>query len=259
MEDAAASLAWAKRVCAAHHVMKTVLSITHATATGDQTLHFGTPDTPEELRTMYQLRYQVYVAQKRYLPASYCPDGLEMDASDHANGCSYFIATCGTQLVGTVRLIHQRPLPIETHWRYEQPSDVRDLRPDETAEVSRLMVDHAGGGRIPPRLVPLGLIHCATRFNLARGIRVSYAIQQVRLVRHMEGWGLPVRRLEPACYTGGEDEPFKPYFTNAAEPVCPTYFRSAEVGRFFDQLLEQGRVFTPIIAAHYRYRPPTIQ
>ena len=70
MEDAASSLACAKRVCAAHTVMKTLLSITHATAIGDQTLHFGTPATPEEVRTMYQLRFQVYVSQKRYLPAS---------------------------------------------------------------------------------------------------------------------------------------------------------------------------------------------
>jgi hypothetical protein len=115
---------------AVHQLMKTFLIITHGAATGNQKLHFDALETPEEVRNTYHLRYHVYVSQKRYSPASYCADGFEMDASDHADGCTYFIASCGAQAVGTVRLIHQRPLPIETHWRYELPSDLRESRSD---------------------------------------------------------------------------------------------------------------------------------
>ena len=173
--------------------------------------------------------------------------------------CHYLIARCAAQMVGTVRLIHEQPLPMESYWQYDQPGDLRDVRPEEPVEVSRLIADHSGGVKIPPSLVPLGLIHCATHYTLAQGIRAAYATLQERMVRHMEGWGLPVRRLEAACYVAGRDDPLKDYYANPAEPVCPTYFLSGEVGSFYEQLLEQGRMFKQITATHYHYRPTISQ
>jgi N-acyl-L-homoserine lactone synthetase len=259
MEGVASSLAVQMGKSAAQNLMKTLLTITYTTNDGDQTIQFGRPETQEEVRKMYQLRYKIYVAHKRYIPMSWCSDGLEIDQSDHAGACHYFIAQCAAQMVGTVRLIHEQPLPMEAYWQYDKPDDLREMRLDEPVEVSRLIADHSSGVSIPPSLIPLGLIHCATHFILAQGIRVAYATLQERMVRHMEGWGLPVRRLEAVRYVAGRDDPLKDYYANPAEPVCPTCFLSGEVSRFFDQLLEQGLVFKQLTAAHYRYRPPNRQ
>jgi hypothetical protein len=199
-----------------------------------------------------------YMSHRSDIPISWCSGGLEIDQSDHAGTCHYFIAQYAAQLVGTVRLIHEQLLPMESYWQYD-PGELGEVQPDEPVEVSRLIADHSGGVIIPPGLIPLGLIHCATHFSLDQGIRAAYATLQERMVRHMQGWGLPVRRFKATRYVAGKEDPLKNYYANPAEAVCPTYFISREVSRYFEQLLEQGLVFKEITAAHYSYHQPTRQ
>ncbi len=95
--------------------MNRQLTISYRLQGHDQMIHFGVPENQQEVQHMYQLRYQVYVEKKHYIPAHLCPDGLDIDHIDRKGGCSYFVAQCGERLVGAMRLILQDPLPIRQY------------------------------------------------------------------------------------------------------------------------------------------------
>ena len=237
--------------------MKVLLTISRCKRGRDQSIQFGVPQTQQEVQHMHQLRYQVYVEKKRYIAAAFCPDGLEIDHIDHKDGCHYFIAQCGEQLVGSMRLIQQDPLPLQYYWRYEEPINLSGVQHTQKVEVSRLISHRPAGIVIPPSLVPLGLIRCATHFCLAHDILAAYATLQMKLVRQMEQWTLPVRRMDSYEPISAEssDDTRKYYFNDPDNPVCPTYFRTQEVDRFYEDLLQQALVFKQLTAEHYLYQP----
>jgi N-acyl-L-homoserine lactone synthetase len=234
--------------------MQVLLTISRRKQGHNQMIQFGVPETQQEVQHMHQLRYQVLVEKKQYISEAVCLEGREMDHYDHNDGCHYFIAQCDEQLVGAIRLIQQYPLPLRSYWRFEEPIDMRGLRHYQTVEISRLVSHRPSAIIIPPSLVPLGLIRCATHFCLAHGIRAAYAALQVKLVRQIERWGLPVQRIDSyePIYDESDDNPYKHYFSN---PACPTYFRPQEVNHFYEDLLQQALVFKQLTAEHYLYQP----
>lgn len=222
--------------------MKMILTISCCTQEGDQIIRFGVPEGPQELLQMYQLRYHMYVEKKRYIPANLCPDGLEIDHIDHKGGCYYLIAQCGDDLVGTLRIIRQDPLPLrQYYWRYEEPLEMSELQYHQKVEIGRLIADHPPGITIPSGLIPLGLIRCATHFCLENDIHAAYANLKISLVLKMERWGLPVHRIDSYefIYDEASEDPLKNYFTDPNDAASPTYFYPKEVARFYDQLLRQ--------------------
>ena len=238
--------------------MKVLLTISRREQGRDQVIQFGVPETQQEVQHMHQLRYQVFVEKKRYISEANGLEGSEMDQFDHNDGCHYFIAQCDEQLVGSIRLIHHYPLPLHYHWRFEEPIDLRGLQHHQIVEVSRLVSHRPSAIIIPPSLVPLGLIRCATHFCLAHDIRAAYATMQMKLVSQMEQWGLPVQRMDAYELINDEsdDDPLKHYYNNPKYPVCPTYFRPQEVNHFYRDLLQQALVFKQLTAEHYLYNPP---
>src|SRR5215469_7064057 len=238
--------------------MKVLLTISRREQGPDQVIQFGVPETQQEVQHMHQLRYQVFVEKKRYISEANGLEGSEMDQFDHNAGCHYFIAQCDEQLVGSIRLIHHYPLPLHYHWRFEEPIDLRGLQHHQIVEVSRLVSHRPSAIIIPPSLVPLGLIRCATHFCLAHDIRAAYATMQMKLVSQMEQWGLPVQRMDAYELINDEsdDDPLKHYYHNPKYPVCPTYFRPQEVNHFYEDLLQQALVFKQLTAEHDLYTPP---
>ena len=222
--------------------MKTILTISCCTQEGDQIIRFGVPEGPQELLQMYQLRYHMYVEKKRYIPANLCPDGLEIDHIDHKGGCYYLVAQCGDDLVGTLRIIRQDPLPLrQYYWRYEEPLEMSELQYHQKVEIGRLIADHPPGITIPSGLIPLGLIRCATHFCLENDIHAAYANLKIGLALQLERWGLPVHWIDSyeSIYDEASEDPLKNYFTDPNDAACPTYFYPKEVARFYDQLLRQ--------------------
>ena len=73
----------------------------------------------------------------------------------------------------------------------------------------------------------------------------------------MAQWTLPVRRMDSYEPISAEssDDTRKYYFNDPDNPVCPTYFRTQEVDRFYEDLLQQALVFKQLTAEHYLYQP----
>ncbi len=197
--------------------MKTILTISRCTQEGDQMIRFGVPEDPQEVLRMHQLRYHVYVEKKGYIPASFCPNGVEIDHIDQKGGCSYLIAQCGDALVGSVRMSHQK------------------------MEIGRLVADRPLGMTIPSGLIPLGLIRCATLFCFENNVHAAYANLKMGLAPQLERWRLPVHRVDSYefIYDEASEDPLKNYFKDPNDAACPVYFFTKEVARFYDQLLWQ--------------------
>lgn len=205
-------------------------------------IRFGVPEDPQEVLRMHQLRYHVYVEKKGYIPASFCPNGVEIDHIDQKGGCSYLIAQCGDALVGSVRMIRQDPLPLrQYYWRYEEPLEMGKLQSHQKMEIGRLVADRPLGMTIPSGLIPLGLIRCATLFCFENNVHAAYANLKMGLAPQLERWRLPVHRVDSYefIYDEASEDPLKNYFKDPNDAACPVYFFTKEVARFYDQLLWQ--------------------
>ena len=238
--------------------MQVLLTLIHHGRNGAQTLHFGRPNTPQEVERMHQLRYHVYVEQKGYIPASLCPLGLEIDQIDQKGGCHYFIAHCNEHLVGTVRLIQQDPLPLrQYYWRFEAPAELEGVPPSQVVEVGRLIASYRSGISFPVHLVPLGLVSCVVHLATEQAILAGYANLKVRIARQLARSGMPVRQIHPsACiYDEQGEDPLKHYFADPTDPSCPTYFLREEMRHFYDHLFRRSSRFQQIAEDAYLYLP----
>jgi N-acyl-L-homoserine lactone synthetase len=137
-----------------------------------------------------RLRADVYVWERRWVAAARLVDGLEVDGDDARS--VHFLASCGREPVGTVRLIlpHDgQRLPVES-----MLAD-RDSSGRLGAEVSRLaVVRHARGDSTVLMALVRGL--CATAAG--REIDDFYAIVEERLHRHLVWLGFPFRPVGPS-------------------------------------------------------------
>lgn len=87
-----------------------------------QKVEFGIPNTDAEIKKMFELRFKVYVKEKKYVADS---DDPMADADKHdKNGKSiYFIASIGDEVVGTARIIREDITPTETdYFDFEKPA-----------------------------------------------------------------------------------------------------------------------------------------
>ena len=93
------------------------------------------------LHRAFELRFQVYVQECRFLPANAYPDGLETDAYDA--GAAHFCAfNLKDELVGYVRLVRpdgEHTFPFQQRCPTLLPG-VLLAPPEQAAEVSRLIV-----------------------------------------------------------------------------------------------------------------------
>jgi N-acyl amino acid synthase of PEP-CTERM/exosortase system len=97
-------------------------------------------DSPELLRKAFQLRYQVYCLECKFLNPNDYPDGLEIDIYDPYS-IHFVTLDHEDTVVGTIRLIQNHaplPFPIEVHCKPVIESN--GLIRDKIAEISRLAV-----------------------------------------------------------------------------------------------------------------------
>lgn len=99
---------------------------------------FKKVETEKELSDVYKLRFEVYCKEKNYLSYKQYPNQFETDEYDPYS--VNFIATIGSQPVGTARLVLNNPIgfPIERHYNFDisQMGAKREM----TTEISRLVV-----------------------------------------------------------------------------------------------------------------------
>lgn len=175
----------------------------------------------------YELRYNVYCIERRFLNANDYPDGCESDAFD--DDAAHFVAhNLSGELVGYVRLVPpdaNDELPFEHHCA-PLPGHVRPPR-DQCSEISRLMVrqdyrrrrgDSLAGSpgfdsgleaspwlerrSHSPRIL-LTLYRQMYHYSLEHGIRYWYAAMERSLARSLQRLDFGFRRVgDEADYFG---------------------------------------------------------
>ena len=102
-------------------------------AVGQVSLRVGYPETDEEREAMFRLRAEVYRKE------GYITTENDIDQYDLDNKCVYFIAKIDENLVGTVRLVIDDPLPTELYFDFEEPEEIARIPRNKRGEISRLI------------------------------------------------------------------------------------------------------------------------
>lgn len=189
------------------------------------------------MRSVFELRFQVYCVECGFLsPADY-PDHRETDEYDPISA-HFRAVNLKNDLVGYVRLVRPHPMgtfPFQTHCT--ALFDGVALPPHaESAEISRLMVrkDYrrrrgdtvagvtaCGGGVVPeherrdnsPQIL-LSMYRQMYKFSLANGIRYWYAAMERSLARALLQMDFGFRQIGPQTDYYG---PVAPYLADLRE------------------------------------------
>lgn len=95
------------------------------------------------MRSVFELRFQVYCLECGFLSSANYPDRRETDEHD-ANSAHFYAFDLKDELVGCVRLVRPDALqtfPFQSHCP-DLLAGVALPAPSESAEISRLMVSH---------------------------------------------------------------------------------------------------------------------
>jgi N-acyl amino acid synthase of PEP-CTERM/exosortase system len=202
---------------------KSVMSLLH---TYKSLFEVAPADTPDLIREVHRLRYQVYCMENSFESPADNPDGLERDRYD-AHSLHALLSYRATRTpVGTMRLILPNfgELPMFELCR----SAVKILPKTTTAEFSRFAVSKkfrrrvddwvypadlipVGEGQIDPRRViphiTLGLMTTALQMGRAHGITHVCAIMEPSLLRLLARLGIHFIPVGPTVEHHGIRQP----------------------------------------------------
>lgn len=166
---------------------------------------------PQDLQSVYRLRFRVYCEERGFMPPEDYPDGLERDAWDR-HSVNFAAFDRDGRVAAAVRLVCPRPdmgLPYEQHCPLYD--DALLPSPASTAEVSRLVLNR--GYRTPPGggstgTVVMEVYRAMYQYSRQHGVRYWFAAMERSLVRRLARFGVMFERIGPdAEYCG----PVAPY------------------------------------------------
>jgi N-acyl amino acid synthase of PEP-CTERM/exosortase system len=223
-------------------------------------------DSPEQLREIMALRYQVYCVEHGFEDASQYPDGLECDSFDKISKHYCLRHIPSQQLAGTVRLVFadpenpDRPFPMEEHCIIEPECQaiIASHPRHEIAEISRLsvskqfrrrareaetvhgMVDHTEmelreqERRVIPQ-INLGLFQAIVTMTTESRIKFWLAVMEPQLLRLLNRLGIVFESAGPKVDYHG---PRLPCIANAAKVMDGIKQKCPDV---WDCLTQQGK------------------
>jgi N-acyl amino acid synthase of PEP-CTERM/exosortase system len=188
--------------------------------------------TPEQLKQVYGLRYQVYCVETGFEDPAANPGGLETDEYDSHSLHGLLVHRRSGQATGTIRVVlpelgkHSGRLPIRKVCRDPRLRDPGFLPEKRTAELSRFAISKAFRKRIGDelyggyhsdgreddsrRIVPhisLGLMAVALQMTQGRGIDYICAVMEPSLLRLLGRLSIRFTPLGPLVDYHGRRQP----------------------------------------------------
>jgi N-acyl-L-homoserine lactone synthetase len=222
-------------------------------------LEVGIPDTEEEKTKMYQLRYKIYVEQRGYIPKELATDGLDIDEYDKKEKCAYVIAKYGNQVVGSLRIIKDNPLPIADHYFSFTDEYIKKTPPEKLVEVGRL----TSLGKtdflpyFPRHLIMLSLFFVTGSYLQENKIEILYGALKKYIFDKFTKLHFPAKLIQPYVSIFGKrgiDDPLKNFFDQPNDPVVPVRVLVKEGNDFMNNLFNKGIVFKRKGEFEYIYR-----
>lgn len=223
-----------------------------------QKVEFGIPNTDIEIKKMFDLRFKVYVKEKKYVTDS---DDPMADADKHdKNGKSiYFIASINNEVVGTARIIRENITPMEAdYFNFEKPKVLNELPREKIVEIGRIISRpyQITGIKVPRSLVMLGIVSTMTEFGEKQGVVGGYGAMKMSAFRKFVKLNVPVHKIKNARLKFDKiktDDPLSNFFNND-DPVVPLYFLMKEISTYTDTIFNHSRLFRKIGTNLYEFQ-----
>lgn len=199
---------------------------------------FGIPDSEEELIKMFKLRYEIY-SQKNYIDPNQFPDKLERDEYDKNNKAIYFIASVNNEVIGTLRLIKDYPLPTQLYFEFEEPEEIKQIKKQNLVEIGRLIVKPYKLNTkkyLPRHLIMLGLFKTICDYSHKYNFLAGYAFIKSSLEKKLKFINFPVEYIQQYKQKYPEDGILFRYFNNPTDPVIPVYFLRDSIEKFLNTI-----------------------
>ncbi len=159
-------------------------------------LKFGIPTNKIEREKIFKLRYTVYILEKGYRESKATVKKQEYDKYDRKVRTQYFMALLGKKLVGTIRLVVGRPLPVmEDYFEFQEPKETKKFSSNQIAEISRA-ISRPRGAALPRHIVSLGLFFCLLQWSSKHNIKVEYEVVKKDLAIKLKKINLPLHKIK---------------------------------------------------------------
>lgn len=191
-------------------------------------------------------RQRVYLA-RGYFSKEFEEKNYDLDVFDK-DGASIHIGAVHEdgRLLGSVRVIHTDPLPIENFFSFTKPTEVADISPERKCEMSRLVVERSEkDDHIPRNILMLFMAYIAQQVAKDHGCEVVYAYIKRRLVDKLSLLKAPFKEIGEFVCEYPQRGSMAPYFYGQPEdPVIPMYTTVEEGEEFLGSILENQRLFS---------------
>ena len=227
----------------------------HFKARGENKILFlGMPNTSEELREMFKLRYEIY-SKLGYISKDAFPKKIEQDDYDKEKKCDYFIAKIDDQIVGSARLIQDYYLPTEKEcFKFEDPPEIKNIPRDKRGEIGRLIISRENNDFLPPHLVLLGILDSIMRFSFQKDLRAGFSFVKKSLMEKLKRLKVPFHIIKPYTQIYSEKHLWG-YFHNPKDPVIPVYYFRDEAKKYLNKIFNNKKIFKKIGKKKILYLP----
>lgn len=210
-------------------------------------LEFGMPDTKEELKEMFALRYRVYSERRYFNSKVVISNDLDIDKYDTDNKCIYFIVKINNKIIGTVRMIRDDFLPTEKEcFRFDEPVEIKKIPRNERREIGRLIIIPPNNNEFLPRnLVLIFLIKCIVDFSLDNNIAGGYSFVTRKLLKKLKRIKFPIYIIKKYDQIYPENGLLYPYFHQRNNPIIPIFYFTNEIEKYFKKILDK-KIFRQI-------------
>jgi N-acyl-L-homoserine lactone synthetase len=216
-------------------------------------LEFGIPNNNLELDEMYKLRYEVYL-NKGYIIKDKYKNNKEIDEYDFENKSKYFIAKFNGEIIGSIRMIIDFPLPTEKAFKFKEPKSIATINKNKRCEFGRFVIIKPKNNSYLPRgLVMLFMISKLNDFSIKNGYLGGYAFVKSSLLIKMRKFNFPIHAIDEYKQVYDKGVLMK-YFSQIDDPVIPVYFLSSEFKIYLDKRINNFFIFKKINNDTYKFR-----
>ncbi|GIW66735.1 MAG: hypothetical protein KatS3mg095_0633 [Candidatus Parcubacteria bacterium] len=211
-------------------------------------IEFGVPDNKEELKKMFQLRFEVY-AQKNYIDPQKFPDGLEQDEYDFNKKCVYFISKIEDEVIGSLRLIIDNPLPTQIYFKFQEPLELSIISDNQKLEIGRLVIKYHPlykKIKLGRHLILLTLFKSVMDYASEKQYLAGYSFIKKRLADKLNILSLPYHEIKNFEQVYPDNGILAKYFNDLNDPVIPIFYLKNEVNNYLNKLFNKKFLFKTI-------------
>ena len=208
----------------------------------NKSILFGIPNSQGEMEKMFLLRQEVY---KRN---NYISTESDKDEYDKDGKSTYFIAKIGDDVIGTVRLIKDIPLPTQKEcFDFQEPKEMKEISLINRAELSRLIsIPYKGKIYLPRHLILLFLIDCICEYAQQKDILGGYSFITSKLYDKMTKIRIPFHIVKNFKQKYPPTGLMYPYFNKKDNQIVPIYYKLDEIKGYLENLFKNKRMFEKI-------------